>query len=85
MLLYKIEDGTCKAISNYPLQWGIYIVEITEISNDAAKFKFFKMKIVKSDIETVGSIGFLPEGVGIKFRRDTNKHINNNKDRFNRY
>ena len=43
------------------------------------------MKIVKSDIETVGSIGFLPEGVGIKFRRDTNKHINNNKDRFNRY
>ena len=83
--LYIIKNGSCKVIHNYFLERGINIVNIQKVSNEEAKFKSFKIKVLKSDITKIRNKGFLSEGVGIKFWRELVNYGNNNMNRFNIY
>ena len=85
MWIYRIVEGNCTAISDHFSKREIKILQITKVSNDEAKYKSFKIKILKTDVSKVRSKGFLPENVGIKFWRETNMHTNYNNKRFNRY
>ena len=85
MWIYRIAEGNSTAISDHFSKREIKILEITKVSNDEAKYKSFKIKILKTDVSKVRSKGFLPENVGIKFWRETSMHSNYNNNRFNRY
>lgn len=65
--VYRVhrDDGVCE-LTNYIMQKGITIRELTKTSHTESKFNSFKLIVSKDDADKVNDSQFWPQGIYIR-------------------